>query len=580
MTKRWQSWGLAFLLTAGCRSPVREHTDLMVAEIAHKAIDEIPGYSPHSRGGLANNGGGLAEEPVQQVSYEVPPPRPLGERLQIPRELPGAGVGPLELPRDPKQRVEAVDRLFPPLPLLGPDPEPGPGPDGQPVTLAQLQHLAVTNSPVLRQAAADVEAARGAAVQAGLYPNPQVGYMGTDVGEVNTAGYHGAFVEQVIKTGGKLDLAQASALMDVQNAELTLRKTQANLAAQVRGGYFAVLVARENMQATRALARFTDEVFRISVDQVRSGQHAPYEPMQERVLAIQARAALVQARNRYVSAWKQLAAVMGLPALPPAQLAGRADMPIPAYQYERLLAHVLTQHTDVQTAVNRQQKQRYELRLAQKTPVPDVRVGLGVKRTFEGPPDVILTDLTVGVPLPVWDRNQGGIRQAQGHLLRATEEMHRVRSDLTERLAAAFARYDNNRVLLDYYRRYLLPDQVRAYRGAYERHQQEPDAVGFGDVVNAQQILANGVTGYVVALGDMWSAVVDISNLLQTNDLFQVGADVVDQECLPPVPDLAELLTCPCCHPSSPLPGPQWKGGDGAWPPAAPEESRPRDLPQ
>ena len=47
---------------------------------------------------------------------------------------------------------------------------------GRPYTLSQLQQLAAANSPELRQAASDVEAARGKKIQALAYPNPTVGW--------------------------------------------------------------------------------------------------------------------------------------------------------------------------------------------------------------------------------------------------------------------------------------------------------------------------------------------------------------------------------------------------------------------
>src|SRR5262249_18596096 len=162
--------------------------------------------------------------------------------------LPGAWAPPIQLPRDPKERVEALEKLFPPLPALAAEVEPVPGPHGAPVTLAELQQLALTNSPLIRQAAADVEAARGAVIQAGAYPNPTMGYEGDQIGSSGTAGQQGIFIDQLIKTGGKLQLAQAAALMDERQAALALRKAQSDLASQVRAGYFAVLVARETLR--------------------------------------------------------------------------------------------------------------------------------------------------------------------------------------------------------------------------------------------------------------------------------------------------------------------------------------------
>src|SRR5262249_8621849 len=154
------------------------------------------------------------------------------------------------------------------------------------------------------------------------------------------------------------------------------------------------------------------------------------------------------------------------------------------------------------------------------------------------------------------------IRQAQGQLVRAEEEAHRARDDLSSRLAEAFQRYRDNRVLVEYYRNSILPDQVRTYEGVFRRYNTESrtgktaNPPTFGDVVTAQQTLAAAVTTYVTTLGALWTAVVDVANLLQTGDLFQLAPP----ECVAPVPDLAQLPPLPCCHPCSPLPDPALKG--------------------
>ena len=55
----------------------------------------------------------------------------------------------------------------------------------------------------------ELKAAKGAVKQAVTYPNPTFGYE-ADTVATGPAGYQGAFVEQVIKTGNKLQLAGRS----------------------------------------------------------------------------------------------------------------------------------------------------------------------------------------------------------------------------------------------------------------------------------------------------------------------------------------------------------------------------------
>lgn len=538
--------GLLGLPLAGCGFfPVNEQIDASVAALVARPLDVN----------------------AAQVADQTPPPtpRPPTEpggpaKLQLPPDLPGTEAPPLQLPPDRPGREQALAKLFPPLPPIGPDATPVPGPEGKPLTLADLQHMAVSTNPLIRQAAADVEAARGAALQAGLYPNPTVGYEGDQIGTAGSAGQQGAFVDQVIKTGGKLKLAQAAASIDVFNAQLALRRAQLDLTAQVRGGYFAVLVAHENVRVTRALVEFADEAFRIQVEQVKGGQAAAYEPLQLRTFAVQARAALVTARNRSVSAWKQLAAVLGQPDLAPTELAGSADAPVPAFPFEAVRQRVLTSHTDLRTAENGVTKARYNLRLAQVTPVPDVNLHMTLQKDTQA--NTMQTNVGVGLPLPVWDRNQGGIIQAQGQLARALGEADRVRNDLSQKLADAYERYETSRVQAAYLRRQVLPDLVRAYQGIYRRYQgDEPGKVGFIDLVNAQQTLGGALATFQTSLGTQWQAVVDVAALLQTDDLYQLGTDDATG-CAPGAQPLEKLLT----------------PGD-VWHPALPRESEPATRP-
>jgi cobalt-zinc-cadmium efflux system outer membrane protein len=417
---------------------------------------------------------------------------------------------------------------------------------------------------------------RGAAIQAGLPPNPTIGFEADTFGTTGGAGYQGAFIDQVIKTANKLQLARAVATMDLRNAELALRRAETDLMTRVRGGYFQVLVAQEGMRVNEALVRFTTRVYDIQAKQAVAGEGAgPYEPMYLRVLALQARAALVTARNRYVSAWKQLAAAMGLPGTCPTALLGSVDMPIPVYCHKDVLAHVLAHHTDVRVAENTHLQAKLNLKVAQVTPIPDVELRVLAQRDYTGPPFEIAGSVQVSAPIPIWNRNQGGIMQAQANVVQTSEEPHRLRGALSTTLADAFERYETNRVLLEMYRAQILPDAARVFEGVYRRYQAgtaklAPDALNLGDVVVAQQTLAGVVGTYLTTLGLMWQAVVDVSDLLQTNDLFHVADQPVPTECLHPVPDLEHLPPVPCCHPCSPLPEAHQKVPDGCWPPALP----------
>lgn len=588
---------LGLVLLTGCLHPVREVIDGAICDLATQPRDlqplahaDLTSPAPGDRSEQATGPDREEVAPAPEKAPEAPAaavrpmrfqertngdrsePEARRPRFDVPSDLLPAGpVEPLRLPsgEDADARRQAVGKLYPPLPALTDEMPYPPGPAGRPLTLADLQKLALTNHPQIRQAAARIEEARGTAIQAGLPPNPIVGYEGDTTGTTGGAGYQGGFVQQTIRTANKLQLARAVAAMDVKNAELELFNTQIDVATHVRTNYFAFLVAGESVRLNRALVTFTTDLYQLQVEGVqRGGFAAPYEPMYLRALATQARAALVQARNRRTAAWKQLAASLGLPGMPPTCVAGRLDVPLPAFEYKAVLARMLAGHADLRVAHNSLVRAQFHLELQRKTPIPDVDVRVMVQKDHTAPPFQASPSVAVSVPVPVWDRNQGNILEAQAAVVRAGEEAHRVRSELTGTLAEAFERYESNRVLLGYYRDRILPDLVRVFRGVYDRYQREPAAAGgeppgFTDVVVAQQNLAQAIATYITTLGQMWQSVVEIADHLQTLDLFGIDGPKHD---VPLIPDLGALPPLPCCHPCSPLHEAHHQVVDGLWP--------------
>ena len=267
-------------------------------------------------------------------------------------------------------------------------------------------------------------------------------------------------------------------------------------------------------------------------------------------------------------------ATLGLPQLPLSEIAGQVDRFIPYYDYDEVRAYVLRNHTDILTARNGLRKAQYNLKLTQVTPVfPDLDVTWTMQKDFGNPPFGTYQLVTVGFPVPIWDQNKGNIIATQAALVRASEESHRVEVTLTNSLALAYEGYRNNLYAMEYYRRNVLPDLVRYYRGVFARRQIDPSSA-FGDLVAAQQMLSSNVTAYLGILSSLWSSAVSVADFLQTDDLFQVAK----QRELPQLPDFNELSHWACGHDSvaaSCARGADVSGGSSAAPGAGPAPTGP-----
>ncbi|MFT3883655.1 MAG: TolC family protein [Gemmatales bacterium] len=468
---------------------------------------------------------GFSERRLPPAAESTPKGQP-GKAFELPMGLPGSdapALRPLNLPPNATQdeREKAMQAAYPALPPIASSALAA----GEPLTLAALQQMATTTNPSLKRAQADADATYGIMIQAGLYPNPVVGYQVDQVQPwltpTGNAGQQGAFVSQLIKTFGKLELAQQVAGYDYLNALVAVRRTQMDVTAQIRTNYFAVLVAQQSAEINRAVVALADEVYLLQRKQVQGGEAAGYEPLQLYAQAVQARSNLVQAEANVRSAWRQLVAVIGQPTLAMQPLAGRADVAPPDFKLEALQQQLSEQHTDLLTARNKQLQAQSNLRLQEAIPKPDIQSTLTLQ--YDNVGRTTQFGGQIGVTLPLFDRNQGNIRQAQAQIASTSDAILVTQNDLTSKLAEALGRYEASKVAAASYRDLVLPNLTRAYRAMIRRYQVEPDKVGFNDIVVAQQNLAQAMQTYLTSLDAQWKAVVDVANTVQLNDLYETA---------------------------------------------------------
>lgn len=447
--------------------------------------------------------------------------------LKLPPELPGTQtpdlIAPLRDKLDPQAYQEELKRLYPEPSAIPSNAIAMPDPAGGVSALESLHELARQNHPGLKAAVANVEVARGLMIQAGLPPNPSVGYQADTVRTINTPGYHGAYLQQTVVTAQKLGLAAEAAAVDYANAMVEQRKTWVTVMTEIRRAYFDVLAARQRMVLASAFFDLTHRAYEAQIQLVTAGEAAPYEPLQLRVILTQARASVIKSQQESIAAWRRLGAAVGCPDLQATPIDGRIDCSVPAIQYEEALARMNAVHTDLEMAENAVRKQQTLVELADRQVIPDVNVGFVLQRDYTFEPGTTTYNLMLGGDLPVLNRNQGNRIARRAEAVRASQQVQNTRNTLTASLANAFGKYEANRQLAESFQSEALRDQVRAYRGVYQRYLADPASVSFNDVIVAQQTVAQVLNQYLDILQSQWQSLVDIGELLQVDDLMELG---------------------------------------------------------
>lgn len=99
----------------------------------------------------------------------------------------------------------------------------------------------------------------------------------------------------------------------------------------------------------------------------------------------------------------------------------------------------------------------------QVQPIPNIIVQGGPGYNFESTPRATNWNVQAFISVPVFDRNQGTIRQAKADLIRAQAEVARVELALRRRRADAFSRYETARESVRDFREQSLPASRRAF---------------------------------------------------------------------------------------------------------------------
>jgi outer membrane protein TolC len=252
-------------------------------------------------------------------------------------------------------RVRPVANWIAPEPTAMGLPLPGladQGPSGIPagMTLAELEEIATACNPTLAQAAARIQALQGTQLQAGLYPNPVIGYVGEEMGAEGSAGQQGAFFGQTIVTAGKLGLNRAVVGHEIQQARRAWEVQLHRVLNDVRSRACEVLVAQRMIRLEEQLLRIGEVGVKTTEELLKAGEVGRVDVLLSRIEANSARLQLDNARNQYLAAWRRLTAVVGVPDMEPMPLVDELERDLPELSWEASFARLIAESPELAQA--------------------------------------------------------------------------------------------------------------------------------------------------------------------------------------------------------------------------------------
>jgi len=386
-----------------------------------------------------------------------------------------------------------------------------------PATLSLMNcvDLAMRQHPDLLVVAAQIDAARGQQIQAGLYPNPVLAYQGDDMNSPGAgAGKQGGMITQSIVTAGKLRLASEAAARGVDVADWKAQIKLFDVVTRTRSAFYETLTAQQQVETSKELMRIAQDAVSTAEKLAKTGSVGQLDVLRARLELEQSKVAQAVAQERLAASWRLLALALGQQELPVHQLSGSLKDEVPNYRLDDLHRTVLEISAELQAAKSAIGQAENALAHAQAEAIPDVQVQI---YPFYNQPDR-RTELLVGIgaPFPIFNRNQGNIMAARAGIAQAQATLKQTELSLLERLTGAFQRYESAREQVQAYEEKILPTAQDAARLTFQAYSLgDPNTKDFNAVIDAQRSLVKARVDAVQARGELQKAVSDIEGMLQ-----------------------------------------------------------------
>lgn len=414
--------------------------------------------------------------------------------------------------------LQQVDESLPPaLPLVEPSIIESGDSESSALSLTDLEAIALQNNPAVSEAAARVSAARGQWLQVGLPPNPIIGYSGQQLGSGGAAEQNGGFIGQEFVRGNKLGLNRNVACWEIQQAEQEFAVARQRVATDVQLAYFAVLIAQQRRQLANELLQIglrgqkaVDDLFRIK-------DVSEADPLRAAVEVETARIFVQTAANQHSEAWRRLAAVLGVPGMPIQPVAGQLEIESMPLVWRETLETILLTSPEISAASAEIEAKRWAIQRACAEAIPNVELQAVIQD--DRSTGSVNSNIQITFPLPLWNRNQGGVQRANGEAIAAERKYERIALDLQRRLADAFQRYETARNQVEQYSRKdgILDKTKRSL--TLIRKGYEADELDILDLLNAQRRYFETRLTFLDAQQQYWFANTEIQGLLLSGSL-------------------------------------------------------------
>ncbi len=374
--------------------------------------------------------------------------------------------------------------------------------------LSEVVHYALENNGEIKTLHAERGLREAVKIRAGLLPNPSLefesagDFLFANEGERRFS----AAWSQEILTAGKRTKRLKVAGKGLEEYGHRIADAERLLAEEVKVAFYDLLLAEQQLKLVGKFVEINEQLLQVARDRFEAGDIPELEMNVARVEVARSRGRLAEAQREVGPGRAKLFSLMGLPPGAEVGIAGALERNAFSARIEDLRALALARRPDLLALAAEKEKAEAEIRLADSEGIPNVTASLSLERE-ESSLDVgditakdrdKMVGLKLSVPLPLFDRNQAGKKEAITRRTTAEYRYASARKNIERSVEAAFSRLMSSGISLSIYDNDILPqfeENLRLTREAYRLGE-----VGFLSVIEEQRKFLDVNEGYLSAL--------------------------------------------------------------------------------
>jgi cobalt-zinc-cadmium efflux system outer membrane protein len=353
--------------------------------------------------------------------------------------------------------------------------------------LDRIIELALERNPAIAGARSTIQQNEGRQIQAGAYPNPTIGgNTGTGVVRDPSVGpritEYGMSLHQTVEWPGMRAARKDAAEAGLASATVGLDEAKLNLIAEVKQGFYELLLAERTVDVLQQNLEIVQEVARLVKARVRSGEGPQFELVKAEVEVLKAKQEVTKAKNSV------RVKLVGLDTLTAGALGTRykvqGDFRIlrDHLAYEQMVSRDPSQHPTLKRQGKLVEQAEFTVSKERQGRVPNVTLFGGYHREI-GREAVVGG---VSVPTPLWYLQQGHIATALGVQRKEEAEFIRARNDLVRAINQHAREAETAQELILVYEEGLIKQGQEALRIAQLSFRQ--GASSLLEVLDAQRV--------------------------------------------------------------------------------------------